>query len=87
MRRRFDMWSGVTVLFLALFALILVYPMFLLLKESVVKPQGQFTWENFVKFFSQPYYSRTIGNSFKVTVAITFVTLLLGIPLSYFYSF
>ncbi len=87
MRRRFDMWSGVTVLFLALFALILVYPMFLLLKESVVNPQGQFTWENFVKFFSQPYYSRTIGNSFKVTVAITFVTLLLGIPLSYFYSF
>jgi len=81
------MWSGVTVLFLALFALILVYPMFLLLKESVVNPQGQFTWENFVKFFSQPYYSRTIGNSFKVTVAITFVTLLLGIPLSYFYSF
>lgn len=87
MRRRFDMWSGVTVLFLALFALILVYPMFLLLKESVVNPQGQFTLENFVKFFSQPYYSRTIGNSFKVTVAITFVTLLLGIPLSYFYSF
>ena len=85
MRRRFDMWSGVTVLFLALF--VLVYPMFLLLKESVVNPQGQFTWENFVKFFSQPYYSRTIGNSFKVTVAITFVTLLLGIPLSYFYSF
>lgn len=87
MKRRIDMWSGITVLFLALFGLMLVYPLFLLLKESVVNPEGKFTMENFVRFFSQPYYSRTIGNSFRVTVAITFMTLLLGIPLSYFYSF
>lgn len=52
-----------------------------------VQREGVFTLEQFQKFFSQKYYSGTIINSFEVTVAVTAVTLLLGIPFAYFYSF
>ncbi|MHC1691546.1 MAG: ABC transporter permease [Sphaerochaetaceae bacterium] len=86
-KRKSDMWSVVTITFLALFAIFLLYPLLGILKQSVVSREGHFTLAEFVRFFSEPYYSRTILNSFKVTVAITLCTLLIGIPFSYFYSF
>lgn len=84
---KFDLWSMVTLFFLALFALILLYPMYGILRQSIISPEGEFTLKEFQKFFSQSYYTKTIVNSFKVTLAITFVTLLIGIPFAYFYSF
>ncbi len=81
------MWNGVTILFLVLFALFLIYPLFGILQQAVISKEGVFTLQEFTKFFSQAYYSKTILNSFKVSIAITAVTLLLGIPFSYFYSF
>lgn len=86
-RKRLDAWSVVSIFFLALFMLILVYPMYGILRQSVIAPDGAFTLKEFQKFFSQAYYTKTILNSFKVTIAITFVTLLIGIPFAYFYSF
>ncbi len=85
--KKFDMWSGVTVIFLVLFVLFLIYPLLGILQQSVISKEGEFTLQEFTKFFSQAYYSKTILNSFKVSIAITAVTLLLGIPFSYFYSF
>ena len=81
------MWSGVTIIFLVLFVLFLIYPLLGILQQSVISKEGEFTLQEFTKFFSQAYYSKTILNSFKVSIAITAVTLLLGIPFSYFYSF
>lgn len=85
--KKLELWSGITALFLALFLLFLVYPMFGILKQAVFTKDGTFTLDQFVKFFSQSYYSKTIINSFKVSICLTAVTLLIGIPLSYFYSF
>lgn len=85
--KKFELWTGVTILFLGLFLLFLVYPMFGILRQAVISKEGQFTFQEFVKFFSQSYYSKTIFNSFKVSIAITVVTLIIGIPFSYFYSF
>lgn len=86
-KRKFEVWDIITWGFLALFVLFLVYPMYGILKQSVFSADGQFTLEQFNKFFSTPYYSSTIINSFEVTIAVTLVTLLLGIPFAYFYSF
>jgi iron(III) transport system permease protein len=80
-------WSAVTAAFLVFFAFCLIYPMFGILRQSVISPEGKFTFGEFTKFFSQAYYSNTILNSFKVSLAITLATLLIGIPVSYFYSF
>ena len=87
MKRKFEVWHVITLIFLALFALFLVYPMFGILRQSVFDSDGRFTFAQFEKFFSTPYYSSTILNSFKVTTMVTLVTLLLGIPFAYFYSF
>ncbi len=86
-RKKPDVWTTVSGFFLLFFALFLLYPLFGILKESIINPGGEFTISEFTKFFSQPYYSKTILNSFKVSIAITAATLLIGIPFSYFYTF
>ena len=87
LHRKADIWTLVTVFFLVTFAFCLIYPMFGILRQAIISPEGEFTMEEFVKFFSQAYYSNTIINSFKVSLAITLFSLVIGIPISYFYSF
>jgi iron(III) transport system permease protein len=89
MRRyyRKDGWLAVSIAFLALFAIFLIYPLAGILKASVFDSKGNFGFGQFIKFFSQAYYSKTIFNSFKVSLAVTACTLLIGIPIAYFYSF
>lgn len=86
-RKKFEIWTVFTVLFLFLFVLFLVFPMWGLLKQAVVSPDGRFTLEEFGKFFSSAYYTHAIVNSFVVSIAIALVTLLIGIPFSYFHTF
>ncbi len=85
--KRLDMWSSVTVAFTVLFTIFLVFPLLGILRQSVVGEDGTFSLQQFARFFSERYYSSTILNSFKVTIAITLLTLLIGIPFSYFYTF
>lgn len=85
--KKMEVWTAVSVILLLAFLLFLVYPMFGLLKQSVINAEGQFTLSEFSKFFSKNYYTGTIVNSMKVTLAVTVVSLVLGIPIAYFYSF
>ncbi|MBQ8851521.1 MAG: iron ABC transporter permease, partial [Oscillibacter sp.] len=88
-KQKFEVWTVVSVALLASFILFLVYPMFGLLKQSVFDSAGQFTTANFERFFTyvNGYYIKPIWNSVKVTVSTTLISLLLGIPIAYFYSF
>ena len=86
-KKKFELWTVVSLVLLAAFMLFLVYPMFGLLKQAVITPEGEFSLREFAKFFSKSYYTDTIVNSVKVTVTVTIVSLLLGIPIAYFYSF
>lgn len=83
--KRIDPWIMVSVLILALYLLFLIYPMLNVLGRSVVE-DGKITFKYFVTFFSQDYYISTLWNSFKVSIATTAVSLILGIPLAYFYN-
>ena len=85
--RKIDIWTFVTLSFIVIFSFCLIYPMFGVLRQAVISSEGEFTIKEFVKFFSEAYYFNTIINSFKVSLAITVVTLIIGIPISYFYSF
>lgn len=85
--KKTELWTVFTVLFLGLFILFLIYPMPGILQQAVISKDGSFTLKEFVRFFSQTYYSRTIINSFEVSIAITAASLVIGIPFSYFYSF
>ena len=87
LHKKIDIWTLVTFSFIVIFSFCLIYPMFGILRQAVISPKGEFTFQEFVKFFSEAYYFNTIINSFKVSLAITAVSLLFGIPISYYYSF
>lgn len=86
-RRNFEVWSAISIALLLAFLLFFLYPLCTLLKQAFTTEESGFTLDNFVKFFSKPYYYNTILNSFKVSVAVTLVSLFIGIVFSYFYSF
>ncbi len=83
--KRADVWTLVSLAILVTYALFLIYPLVKLLVAAVVK-DGQFTWQYFGKFFQNKYYGKTLGNSFKLSIASTLVSLILGIPLAYFFN-
>ena len=87
--KKYDQWLIVSVILLLLFVTFLVWPLFGLLKQSVFNSAGEFSLANFERFFTyvNGYYLKPIWNSVKVTVCTTFFSLLLGIPIAYFYSF
>ena len=85
--RKFEVWSAISIALLLAFLLFFLYPLCTLLKQAFTTEESGFTLDNFVKFFSKPYYYNTILNSFKVSVAVTLASLFIGIVFSYFYSF
>ena len=84
--RKMDTWQIISFVILGLYALFLVLPLFQLLCSSVINDEGQFTWEFFERFFGRETYYGTLFNSFKVAVAVTASSLVVGILFSYFYS-
>lgn len=83
--RKRDIWKLVSFGVIALYAVFLIYPLFILLRQAVIV-DGKFTLEAFKTFFSRSYYVETIFNSIKVTVTTTIIALVIGIPLAYFYQ-
>lgn len=79
-----DIWFYISIGLFLLYILFLIYPLSALLKNSVISGEtGKFTMEYFVRFFSKKYYYNTIFNSFKVTIAVTLLTVLVAAPLAY----
>lgn len=85
-KKKRDVWTYVSLGIAALLALFLLFPLVNLLRESIII-DGQFTLGEFKKFFSRPYYFMSIFNSTKIALAVTFFSMLIGIPFSYFYTF
>ena len=84
-KKRMDVWIVMSLVILGLYALFLLYPLVRLLIESVTK-DGQFTLQYFTKFFSTSTYGETLLHSFALSFSATAVSLILGVPLAYFYN-
>lgn len=69
-RRKFEIWSIISILLFLAFLLFFIYPICTLLKQAFTTEDAGFTLDNFVKFFSKPYYYNTILNSFKVSIRL-----------------
>lgn len=85
-RTPLEVWNYMGWFILALYLLFLVYPLGKILRESLVNDDGSFGFSQFHKFFSQSYYFETLLNSLKVSLATTAISLVIGIPLAYFYN-
>ena len=82
----FDVWKLVSLAILFLYILFLLYPLFKLLQNAFFNNEGSFTLEQFQAFFAQSYYVESIFNSLKVSALATILTLIIGVPLAYFYQ-
>lgn len=81
----FDVWKIISWTIMGLYALFLIYPLVRVL-WSAVYIDGHFTLENFATFFGKKYYTSTIWNSIKVSLAVTVTSLVIGVPMAYFYT-
>lgn len=83
-----DFWTIVTAAILVLFAIFLVYPILSLFMSGFKDTDtGVWTIANYSRFFSKKYYTSALINSFKLTISVTVIAILLGVPLAYFMSF
>lgn len=84
---RLDVWGFITLAIILLYVLFMIYPMGYLIKQSVIDGKtGEFSMVNFAKFFSKSYYFDTLFNSFKISIAATCLSLLIGTPLAYIFT-
>jgi iron(III) transport system permease protein len=81
---KFDFWNIVIISIALLFAVLLVYPLFSLFISSFKDPStGTFTLNNFDMFISKKYYYNGLLNSFRVTICVTILAVLIGAPMAY----
>ena len=80
--KRFNVWTALTLILLALFLLFVIYPIGMLIVKSLFVG-GKVDLSYFVKFFSKKYYWVTLVNSFKVTLLSTLLACLIGVPMAY----
>lgn len=84
-KKSLDIWKVVSFSVLAVYLLFLLYPLFRLFYQSIYA-DGHFTLEYFRAFFAQKYYINSISHSLKVSILATLITLIIGVPLAYFYQ-
>lgn len=80
--KRFNAWTALTLLLLALFLLFVIYPVGMLLMKSLFTG-GKVDLSYFVKFFTKKHYWGALVNSFKVTVVSTAAAALIGVAVAY----
>lgn len=78
-----DLWFSLSLVISALYVLVLLFPLFSLLKSSFTPEGASFSLAYFKTFFTEPYYYQTLVNSLQVTVAVTFFSVLVALPLAY----
>jgi iron(III) transport system permease protein len=84
---KWDFWTGITILSIAIFGLFLIYPLFSLFVSAFQNADtGAFSMENFVRFFQRKYYYQSMINSFWVTTCVTALAIVIGTALAYFMS-
>ena len=84
-RISFDYWNAITLITLVFFILFFLFPVLQIFIQSVYDSAScTFSLDSFKKFFSRSYYTSTITNSFKVTIAATLITMVTGTMMAYF---
>ena len=85
---KLDFWNIVTLLIIIVFAIFLIYPLLSLFLDGFKDSKsGVWSLMNYIQFFSKKYYTSALVNSFKLTISVTIIAVLIGVPLAYFMSF
>lgn len=85
---KLDFWNIVTIFIIIVFAILLIYPLLSLFLDGFKDSKsGVWSLMNYIQFFSKKYYTSALINSFKLTISVTVIAVLIGVPLAYFMSF
>ena len=79
-----DFWFWVKILIFVVFLLFLVYPFYTLVVNSFFSTKAEgVTLYNFERFFQKKYYYQALGNSLKISLIPTLLSVLIGVPMAY----
>ncbi|SHF42847.1 putative spermidine/putrescine transport system permease protein [Seinonella peptonophila] len=70
--------------FLVVLILFFVFPLLTVLNNSYLDKQGSFTLVHYIKFLTDPYYLNVLFVTFKISIIVTVITLLLGYAIAYY---
>ncbi len=85
-KKSLDIWTVLSLSVLAGYGLFLIFPLYKILRGALMDTDGTFSFMWFQQFFNDPYYFKILGNSFKVSISATFMTLIIGYPMAYFFN-
>lgn len=82
-----DFWFFVKVAIIVSMCIFIVYPFYTILTKSFfsTKVEG-FTFYNFIRFFSKPYYYKSLLRSLFVCLMVVLFTTIVGVPIAYVMS-
>lgn len=82
-----DFWFFVKIAIIVSMCLFIVYPFYTILTKSLfsTKVEG-LTFYNFIRFFSKPYYYKSLLRSLFVCGMVVLITVLVGVPIAYIMS-
>lgn len=83
---KYNIWSMVTVVATIFYLVFLIYPLYMLLRQSVITSDGAFTWEFFEKIVSKSYYGGAVWHSLLISGCVTLVSVLIATPMAYIMS-
>lgn len=79
-----DFWFFTKILVIVVMCLFIVYPFYTILTKSVFSSKVEgFTFYNFHRFFTKPYYYQTLLRSMVVCFSTVLTTTLIGVPIAY----
>jgi iron(III) transport system permease protein len=80
-----DFWRIMTFLTVAVFVLLLAYPLLRMIVGSLVgsASTGQDVWQVYVDIFTKPYYYEALINSIVLSLGATLGAMVVGIPMAY----
>jgi iron(III) transport system permease protein len=83
--RKNGFWASVTLTGFVVFFILIFLPVANIVRESFFDATtGAFGIGNYITFFSTPYYTQALVNSFVVSIGGTLGSILLGVPLAFF---
>jgi len=86
-RKILDVWNIPVFVLFASFAVFLLYPIFMVIKSSMISADGTtVSLQSYIKFFSVSYYSKALYNTLLLGVLGTAGIIILVIPLAYFFT-
>jgi len=78
-----DVWTGASTVLTLVYLVVVVWPMVMVLRQSVWTGSGGFSWASFSQFFHTKLYLTSLGHSLLIGFGVTILSLVIAYILAY----